>query len=403
MKSFLTSVSSSISATAPPPLAFQSSLSRRKRIQSSPSRHHYSDGNLSSPFNKNNNNNRVRPRWVLSALEVAPTDETFDNEDDGGGDGEDDEFLLLENMLQDVKLDDSELKEFLRENDEMLSIDGFADDVNTLFELMDHDEDDDDEEENMRDGDNFKKIPPTLDSSELEKALLQGVVPVAAGVGSECLPGDWGFDPLGFASKDYILDIQYKLLQSLPGAEQTPAPKDRPTALILRDYREAEIRHGRLAMLAAVFWPLQEMLDRLLLDDDQFGPIVYDTVTLPYFPLLMTLFMLNLGYLDIFAKEMQEKDNIGDAYLPGDCLWDPLKFLEGAPPRMKRNMQERELFNGRVAMLAVAAYFFEEVTSGVPIVSMDANQLLFIPAYEIPSIQEWLDLQFSPSFDHYEF
>ena len=140
------------------------------------------------------------------------------------------------------------------------------------------------------------------------------------------------------------------------------------------------------------------MVDRFVLDDDQFGPLVYDTITLPYFPLLMTFFMLNLGYLDIFAKELQERDNIGEAYLPGDCFWDPLKILDGAPASMKRNMQERELFNGRVAMLAVAAFFFEELLSGVPIVSMESNQLLFVPAYEIPSVQEWLDAQFSPTF-----
>jgi len=390
MKPFLTSVSSPISANTP--LAFQSSLQRRKRIQPSPPSKYC--------LPAYNSFNRIRQRsWVLSAPEYA--DETFEdgNDDDNNDDKneeEEEEYLMkeiarlesLEDLLQDFKLD-NEFEEFLQENDEMLSNDGFAEDVDTLFELMDDDDDDDDD------------IPAaTLNSSELEKALLQGVVPVAAGVGSDCLPGDWGFDPLDFASKDYILNIQYKLLQSLPGTEQEPPPKDRPTALILRDYREAEIRHGRLAMLAAIFWPLQEMLDRLLLDEDQFGPIVYDTVTLPYFPLLMTLFMLNLGYLDIFAKEMQEKDNIGDAYLPGDCFWDPLNMLEGAPPSMKRNMQERELFNGRVAMLAVAAYFFEEVTSGVPIVSMDANQLLFVPAYEIPPIQEWLDAQFSPTFNN---
>jgi hypothetical protein len=107
--------------------------------------------------------------------------------------------------------------------------------------------------------------------------------------------------------------------------------------------------------------------------------------------------MMLLGYLDIFAKQIQEQENIGDAFLPGDCFWDPLKILQGAPPSMKRNMQERELFNGRMAMLAVAAYLFEEAASGVPIIAIEGNQLLFVPAYQIPFIQEWLDAQFSPS------
>ncbi|KAL3893618.1 MAG: hypothetical protein SGPRY_014105, partial [Prymnesium sp.] len=54
---------------------------------------------------------------------------------------------------------------------------------------------------------------------------------------------DYGFDPLGFASIDLHIG----------GAND----KDRPLSAILRDYREAELRHGRLAMLAALAWPVQ--------------------------------------------------------------------------------------------------------------------------------------------------
>ncbi|EEC44580.1 predicted protein, partial [Phaeodactylum tricornutum CCAP 1055/1] len=136
----------------------------------------------------------------------------------------------------------------------------------------------------------------------------------------------------------------------------------------LRDYREAEIRHGRLAMLASTFWPLQEMLDRLLLDDDQYGSLIYGSVTLPYFPLVMTAIMLLLGYLDVYSQAVKDMDEIGEAFLPGDCFWDPLKVLEGAPDSMKRNMQERELFNGRVAMLAFAAFVWEEGITHLPLI-----------------------------------
>jgi hypothetical protein len=101
-----------------------------------------------------------------------------------------------------------------------------------------------------------------------------------------------------------------------------------------------------------------------------------------------------LGYLDIYAKAIQDRDDIGDAFLPGDCFWDPLNMLEGAPASMKRNMQERELFNGRVAMLAFAAYVFEEATTRIPLIEIEGNELLFLPAYQIPYIQEWLDTQF---------
>ena len=66
-------------------------------------------------------------------------------------------------------------------------------------------------------------------------------------VGGTGMPGDVGFDPLGLANFDLSVD----------GATD----KQRSAALVLRDYRDAELKHGRLAMLAAVAWPLQEQLN----------------------------------------------------------------------------------------------------------------------------------------------
>ena len=104
--------------------------------------------------------------------------------------------------------------------------------------------------------------------------------------------------------------------------------------------------------------------------------------------------LMLLGYLDIYTKDIQEEEGVGDAFLPGDCFWDPLKILEGAPATMTRNMQERELFNGRMAMLAFAAFVFEEATSRQAIIDIPGNEFLFVPAYQIPAVQSWLDAQF---------
>ena len=248
---------------------------------------------------------------------------------------------------------------------------------------------------------------------DLERALMRGVVPAEAGVGSGMLPGDNGFDPLGLSTKDYFKWVQNFILGLLPARRRDGADEgdddamsaaaagfaggedgERPPALILRDYREAEIRHGRLAMLAAAIWPLQEILDRIFIPDS-FGSmtIVYGGPTLPFLPLIMTFAMLNLGYLDIYSSEIKENES-GDAFLPGECFWDPLCILEGAPDTMKRNMQEREILNGRAAMIAVAAYAFEEAMTHVPIVGLPTNALLFEPAYQVPFIQQWLDMQF---------
>jgi len=276
--------------------------------------------------------------------------------------------------------------------------------------------DDDDDDDWLEDFDLPNELPDDVELEEfertlfgmqlepksaatLEEALRQGVVPADAGVGSGTLSGDFGWDPLDISQKDYIGIVQKSITNLIPGGDTVnddAVENERPTALILRDYREAEIRHGRLAMLAAVFWPLQEMLDRLLLDDfgSVVGNLVFGGVTLPYIPLVMTAIMLLLGYLDIFRQQLKESEELGEAFLPGDCFWDPLKILEGAPDSMKRNMQERELFNGRMAMLAIAAYIWEEVRRGQPIISIPGNELLFEPAYQVPYIQEYLDSLF---------
>merc|ERR1719392_75804 len=60
------------------------------------------------------------------------------------------------------------------------------------------------------------------------------------------MAADYGFDPLGLANFDLNLD--------------SAADKNRDSAAVIYDYREAEIRHGRLAMLAALAWPVQELL-----------------------------------------------------------------------------------------------------------------------------------------------
>jgi hypothetical protein len=313
------------------------------------------------------------------------------------------ELKILVGNDQDNEID------FIQDDDELelddIDID-YSWDPESLSELLSSiqvDEDDDETYLEMT-GSDLSSIQQS-GASRLEQALLQGVVPVSAKVGSNSLPGDFGFDPLELATKDYFKRVQTFLLNLLPKRDSddedatdwdsTESSKDRPSALILRDYREAEIRHGRLAMLSSVFWPLQEMLDRLVLDDSQFGPLLYGPVTLPYFPLFMTAIMLLLGYLDIYSQSIKDYNKVGDAYLPGDCFWDPLRILQGAPDSMKRRMQERELFNGRASMLAFASFTWEELMSHKPLIEIEGNVILFEPLYQVPYIQSWLDAQFA--------
>ena len=342
---------------------------------------------LSSPVNPNSNG-------------------SYNDDDNNYFDDDDDEadVFLIQQLARMEAME--AMEEISDVNDDFFFDDD--DDFADLFDIDEEPEGDDD----VLQGGAFQNVPVQPSASNLERALMQGVVPAGAGVGNEFLPGDWGFDPLNLSTKDYIGSAQRAVWgvvgigiqeEGVSVATTTAANEvlesGRPTALIMRDYREAEIRHGRLAMLASLFWPVQEMLDRLLLDESQFGSLVYSSgVTLPFIPLLMTAIMLLLGYLDVYSQSVRAVDKIGEAFLPGDCFWDPLSILEGAPATMKRNMQERELFNGRMAMLATAAYFWEELKTHQPLISIEGNELLFEPAYTVPFIQKWLDTQFSPVF-----
>ncbi|GKY94860.1 hypothetical protein MPSEU_000450900 [Mayamaea pseudoterrestris] len=369
----------------------------------------------------------VTTRSILSFHQLRPSrislsdrPESAEYDELAGSDIDADEAFLRQELskletleeildeLEEFEFDGSESSSFeaMRDEDEFDNDQDLAEDYlwdpESLSELLSGMQDDKDKTEAFQDDNDDASIRQSA-AQQLEQALLQGVVPVTATVGTNMLAGDFGFDPLNLATKDYFKQAQLFLLNLLPlreGEEPLPStPPMRPAALILRDYRESEIRHARLCMLAAVFWPLQELLDRLILDDDQFGPLLYGPVTLPYFPLIMTAIMMLLGYLDIYSQAIKDLEGIGEAYMPGDCFWDPLAMLQGAPDSMKRRMQERELFNGRAAMLAVLAYFWEELVTRKPLIEIASNEILFTPAYQIPFVQSWLDSEFADTLD----
>jgi len=172
--------------------------------------------------------------------------------------------------------------------------------------------------------------------------------------------GDYGFDPLGL------------------GTDETFVP-----------FREAEIKHGRLAMLAAVAWPLQEIFHPILVDMlKTANPNTKDLLvaTAGKSPSLLNG---GLGQLEsvptlmlavFMASVLERKDVVyraskGLAFneydkgaLPGDLRFDPLRIAKNLPREQKVAFLEKELLNGRLAMVAVTCYVLEEALFGVPVV-----------------------------------
>jgi len=149
--------------------------------------------------------------------------------------------------------------------------------------------------------------------------------------------GDVGFDPLGFvkSTEDLI------------------------------KYREAEIRHARLAMLAAVGWPLSEVLNKKLasimnlspaldLNGKAPNPITDFAKIDPYF--LLAVVVLGSG-VEIYGRT-RSFDKVS-GYHPGNLGFDPLN-LYPEENKEQRLMQKAEIKHGRTAMMAIVFYALEE-------------------------------------------
>jgi len=194
------------------------------------------------------------------------------------------------------------------------------------------------------------------------------------------MAGDVGFDPLGFAKSQMDLNT----------------------------YREAEIKHARLAMLAAAGWPISELFDKKLAGLFGMAPLLDDAGRVPSVlnggmgkisPVYWVGCIVLAGAIDVYQTFFRA--NQKEYWFPGDLGFDPLglypKDEEG-----KKWMQTAEMKNGRLAMIAITAFAAQEFVTHVAIIdempfffkpiwqvlSDNANSGHFIPPEETPSIFE---------------
>eukprot|EP00594_Rhizosolenia_setigera_P007206 CAMPEP_0178940380 /NCGR_PEP_ID=MMETSP0789-20121207/777_1 /TAXON_ID=3005 /ORGANISM="Rhizosolenia setigera, Strain CCMP 1694" /LENGTH=234 /DNA_ID=CAMNT_0020619413 /DNA_START=257 /DNA_END=961 /DNA_ORIENTATION=+ len=169
------------------------------------------------------------------------------------------------------------------------------------------------------------------------------------------LAGDVGFDPLGFAK----------------------------TSEDLMNYREAEVKHARLAMLAAAGWPMSELLDKKLALAFGMAPLVDGSDRVPSL-LNGGLGKVSIGYwlgclglaaaVDLYGTS--RKSSLEYAQ-PGDLGFDPL----GLYPEDKEGqlrMQLAEIKNGRLAMIAIFGFAVQEFVTKMGVV--DETPAFFMPA-----------------------
>ncbi|KAL3795201.1 hypothetical protein ACHAW5_005659 [Stephanodiscus triporus] len=160
------------------------------------------------------------------------------------------------------------------------------------------------------------------------------------------LPGDVGFDPFGFGGADKVS---------------------------LMNMREAELKHGRLAMLASVGWPLAELWDKSIAGFLGLEPALTSTGASPSLlnggldkiePDYWIIVASIAGLAELSNKET--KDAKDKMYIPGDCGFDPL----GLMPKDKEGvmaMQTKEVKHGRIAMMAILGYVVQEALYRAPV------------------------------------
>jgi hypothetical protein len=134
-------------------------------------------------------------------------------------------------------------------------------------------------------------------------------------------------------------------------------------------YRESEVTHGRVAMLAVVGFLVGEQVEgsSFLFDGSISGPAISHLAQMPlplWIPLVGGIAAAELKRATIgWVEPDKELFTLREGYTPGDIGFDPLGLKPKGAAEF-RTMQTKELQNGRLAMLAAAGFMAQELVDG---------------------------------------
>merc|ERR1711871_682668 len=123
-----------------------------------------------------------------------------------------------------------------------------------------------------------------------------------------------------------------------------------------RFYREVEIKHGRVAMLASLGFLVAETFHPLFGGDiDVPSYIAFQETPLQTFWPVVILLISTVEVFSVFTFESPlsggEPWSIRSDHVPGDLGFDPLGLNPSSEAELKA-MQTKEINNGRLAMIA---------------------------------------------------
>lgn len=210
-----------------------------------------------------------------------------------------------------------------------------------------------------------KRLPKT--SGKTATRSIYGYT-VSQGIG----PADIGFSRRVFRfDKETQVGAQAPLGFWDPLDLSTDQGEGEDTAKFLR-YREVEVKHGRVAMLACLGYIVpyfSKLPGSLTLD----GSVTFDSVplgvralqALP--PAGVAQILLLVGLLEFGPFKSPDIDpTLDDPPYPGDLGFDPLDLATGLDQEDLDKKRAAELANGRLAMVASLGFLVLDVLNGNP-------------------------------------
>lgn len=200
-------------------------------------------------------------------------------------------------------------------------------------------------------------------------------------------------------------------LKSLPGVTE-PFPNvfdpagfcDKASVRDIRRWRESEITHGRVSMLAAVGFIVGEQLEDFPaffnFDGSITGPAIYQFQQVRqgfWEPLLICIglaesYRVSVGWATPTGTGFNA---LKDDYEMGNLGFDPLN-LKPTDPAAYKELQTKELNNGRLAMIAIAAFVAQELVEKTEIFEHLALRFEQELILEVDDIEADLGLPITP-------
>ncbi|KAL7537613.1 hypothetical protein ACHAWF_005847 [Thalassiosira exigua] len=145
----------------------------------------------------------------------------------------------------------------------------------------------------------------------------------------------------------------------------------------LKRYREAEVTHGRVSMLATVGFLAGEAVESktYLFNGEVTGPAISHLPQVnPFFWLLLgagiakaEIARAEIGWVEPSQARFDQPGLLRDRYYPGDIGFDPLGLKPTSPDELNV-MLTKELQHGRLAMIGAAGMLAQEAVDGKGIV-----------------------------------